>query len=148
MTDHSVVPLVAIAGRGAIADPNNRSNVRGPSWNFRALIDVPSWHRLGSFPPIAQPRISAANRQSLTKRSGDRKISFIGGGDIMTSQHRRRVLCAVTAIALAFLGGAPLSAIEMTPELKKVVDGARSEGTLTLESPPDLLGGPDGVAAA
>lgn len=38
--------------------------------------------------------------------------------------------------------------MEVSPELKKVVDGAKAEGTLTIEAPPALLGGPDAVAAA
>ena len=66
----------------------------------------------------------------------------------MTSRHLHRVLCGVAVGALAFFVGEPLSAIEMTPELKKVVDGAKAEGTFTVEAPPTLLGGAEGVAAA
>jgi ABC-type Fe3+ transport system substrate-binding protein len=39
-------------------------------------------------------------------------------------------------------------ALEMTPELRKVVDGARAEGKLRIESLPDVLAGPNGVKAA
>lgn len=67
----------------------------------------------------------------------------------MTIQHLRGVFCGAAAVALAFIGGtAPLRAMEMSPELKKIVDGARTESTLTIEAPPALLGGPDAVAAA
>ena len=66
----------------------------------------------------------------------------------MTSQHLQRVMRVVAIVALPVLFATPLSAMEMNSELKKVVEGAKAEGTLTVEAPPSLLGGPDGVTAA
>lgn len=42
----------------------------------------------------------------------------------------------------------PAFSLEMTPELRKVVDGAKAEGKLTVESPPNLMGGGDSVKEA
>jgi len=42
----------------------------------------------------------------------------------------------------------PSSALEMTPQLRQVVDGARAEGKLIVESPPSLMGGGDSVREA
>ena len=39
-------------------------------------------------------------------------------------------------------------AIDMTPELKKVVEGAKAEGKLRIETLPDVLAGAEGVKAA
>src|SRR5688572_18205498 len=48
----------------------------------------------------------------------------------------------------AFWGASAALAIEMNPELKKVVEGARAEGRLAFEAPPTLFGGSEGVSAA
>ena len=49
----------------------------------------------------------------------------------------RLLLASVFALATAHLA----SAIEMTPELKKVVEGAKAEGKLRIETLPDVLAG-------
>ena len=53
---------------------------------------------------------------------------------------------------LAICGGLLIAghaaALEMTPELKKVVEGAKAEGKLKIESLADVLAGPAGVKAA
>jgi len=42
----------------------------------------------------------------------------------------------------------PAFALEMTPDLRQIVDGARIEGKLIVESPPGLMGGGDAVKEA
>jgi ABC-type Fe3+ transport system substrate-binding protein len=64
----------------------------------------------------------------------------------MNRVYRFAVVFNLFAIGL-LLGGHAL-ALEMTPELRKVVEGARAEGKLKIESLPDVLGGPAGVKAA
>ena len=56
----------------------------------------------------------------------------------------RLLLASVFALATAHLA----SAIEMTPELKKVVEGAKAEGKLRIETLPDVLAGAEGLKAA
>ena len=62
----------------------------------------------------------------------------------------RHLLQLVSAAALAaFLSTAVYAqAIEMTPELKKVVEGAKTEGKLRIETLPDVLAGAEGLQAA
>jgi ABC-type Fe3+ transport system substrate-binding protein len=59
-----------------------------------------------------------------------------------------RVLGAIAGAAYLAFPAPPAAAIEMTPELRKVVEGAKAEGKLKIESLPDVLAGPDGVKAA
>lgn len=54
----------------------------------------------------------------------------------------------VSSFAIATLMTIQVHAIEMTPELKKVVEGAKAEGKLRIETLPDVLGGAEGVKAA
>lgn len=42
----------------------------------------------------------------------------------------------------------PVQAIEVTPELQKIVDAARQEGKLVVESPPGFMGGGEGIKGA
>jgi ABC-type Fe3+ transport system substrate-binding protein len=53
-------------------------------------------------------------------------------------------MLAVSTLCFA----AQVTALEMTPDLRKVVEGAKAEGKLKIESLPDVLGGPNGVKAA
>lgn len=50
-------------------------------------------------------------------------------------------LAVIAACVFAVANCRPASAIEMTPQLQQVVDGARAEGKLIIESPPSLIGG-------
>ncbi len=61
-----------------------------------------------------------------------------------------RALWQLTAAALfaAHFAALPAQAIEMTPELKKVVENAKAEGKLRIETLPDVLAGAAGVKAA
>jgi ABC-type Fe3+ transport system substrate-binding protein len=55
----------------------------------------------------------------------------------------------IAAAALMFAAAVQQAqAIEMTPELKKVVEGAKAEGKLRIETLPDVLAGAEGVKAA
>lgn len=58
----------------------------------------------------------------------------------------KQLAAAVTFAALLTVSNA--NAIEMTPELKKIVEGAKAEGKLRIESLPDVLAGAEGVKAA
>ena len=62
----------------------------------------------------------------------------------------RHLLQLVSAAALAaFLSTAVYAqAIEIIPELKKVVEGAKTEGKLRIETLPDVLAGAEGLQAA
>ncbi|HVA13086.1 MAG TPA: extracellular solute-binding protein [Stellaceae bacterium] len=61
----------------------------------------------------------------------------------------KRAICAIACAAVIAAGMPRYSAaLELTPELKQVVDAARSEGKLVIESPPAFMGGGDGVKAA
>ena len=61
----------------------------------------------------------------------------------------RVIRCGLMALAILLVPNCrPASSLEMTPELRKVVDGARAEGKLTVESPPSLMGGGDAVKEA
>ena len=60
---------------------------------------------------------------------------------------RRIAFALVFAMTLMLLPRGAL-ALEMTPELKQVVDAARSEAKLVVESPPGFMGGGDSVKAA
>ncbi|MFM9967487.1 MAG: hypothetical protein ACKVQK_03650 [Burkholderiales bacterium] len=59
---------------------------------------------------------------------------------------RRAVALAMIAASYSMIN--PSAALEMTPELRKVVEGAKAEGKLKIESLPDVLAGPAGVKAA
>lgn len=59
-----------------------------------------------------------------------------------------RFATALVGLCSGLLLASQVFALEMTPELKKVVEGARAEGKLKIESLPDVLGGPAGVKAA
>lgn len=56
---------------------------------------------------------------------------------------------APMVLALVIMSNAwPALSFEMTPELRQVIDGARAEGKLIVESPPNLMGGGSSVKEA
>ena len=59
----------------------------------------------------------------------------------------RHLLQLVSAAALAAFLSTTVYAqtTEMTPELKKVVEGAKTEGKLRIETLPDVLAGAEGL---
>ncbi len=70
-------------------------------------------------------------------------------GTIVTYSIRVRPLWAVAAFAV-FVGAAslPAAAADMTPELQKVIAGAKAEGSLHLSYASNILGGADGARLA
>ena len=60
---------------------------------------------------------------------------------------KRLVASAVLALCAVTMGSQQASSIEMTPELKKIVDGARAEGALTVITRDKRYGGAEGVKA-
>jgi ABC-type Fe3+ transport system substrate-binding protein len=61
---------------------------------------------------------------------------------------RKLLQLAVAVTFAAILAGHSAQAIEMTPELKKIVEGAKAEGKLRIETLPDVLAGAEGLKAA
>lgn len=62
---------------------------------------------------------------------------------------RRAALMAAAALLLGAASlPAPAAEIAMSPALKKVIDGAKKEGTLNLQYGSDILGGPEGAQVA